>query len=169
MESKEVREKVYVFGSNLRGFHGAGTAGMAMRGESKNTWRHDERFLKAMKAPIGHEDRVGLRAIYGIAEGLQQGTLGKGWAIPTVTRPGARRSISLKNIKNSIKKLWIYASEHPEYDFIYTPLGCGYAGYKPAEMFKIISELLEELELPKNLHHIKTVYKDVLKIDNADT
>lgn len=160
MEKKESkRESILVFGSNLQGFHGAGDAGVAMRGVSENTWRQDPVFLRAMKAALGHKDRIGLRAVYGIAEGLQQGTEGKGWAIPTVTRPGAKRSISLDKIKLSLKVLWQFATQHAEYDFTFTPLGCGYAGYTKEEMLKVIQELDREITTPSNLSHVVNTYK----------
>jgi hypothetical protein len=38
--------EVLVFGSNRSGFHGAGSAGLAFRGDSRNTWRSDPFFLR---------------------------------------------------------------------------------------------------------------------------
>ena len=155
------RENVFIFGSNLGGFHGAGSAGLAMRGEAKNTWRTDQRFLRAMKAPKGtkgDDDRKGLRAVYGVAEGLQRGTEGLGYGVPTVVRPGAKRSIPLEKIGESLKKLWLCAAEHPEYDFTYTPLGCGYAGYTPEEMLATVRAVMKEVPTPKNLGDVEAVY-----------
>lgn len=151
-------EIIYVFGSNLQGFHGAGGAGLAMRGDRSNNWRQDARFLKAMKAPVGHDDRKGEKAVYGVAEGLQQGRRGKGWAIPTVTKPGARRSISLSAIKTSLEKLRTFAIEHPEYEFECDRLGCGYAGYEALEILKLIEEMEKDQPLPENLESLKSVY-----------
>jgi hypothetical protein len=37
-------DEVFVFGSNRDGFHGAGSAGLACRGDASNSWRSDERF-----------------------------------------------------------------------------------------------------------------------------
>lgn len=165
-ETEVKRESVYVFGSNLGGFHGAGSAGMAMRGTAahlgKDGWRSDAHFLRAMKAPYGHADRMGLRAVYGVAEGLQQGTQGLGWAIPTVTRPGARRSIALTTIQVSLKTLWLYATLHPEYDFIYAPLGCGYAGYTPAEMLEVVRAVAKEVPTPANLSGVEAAYSTIV-------
>ena len=40
--------EVFVFGSNFSAFHGAGAAGYAQRGDSKNTWRTDKKFQEAL-------------------------------------------------------------------------------------------------------------------------
>lgn len=159
MEEVKKRESILVFGSNLQGFHGAGSAGLAMRGSADNTWRTDANFLRAMKAPVGHADRIGLRAVYGVVEGLQQGTQGKSWAIPTVTRPGARRSVPLGDIQKSLHKLWQFAIQHPEYDFEFSKLGCHYAGYTSDEMLKVIQNVASELATPRSLLHVESIYQ----------
>lgn len=91
-------EQVFVFGSNASGFHGAGSAGQAMRGDACNTWRHDPAFLRAMKSPVGSAGRVGLWAVYGVARGPMLGTSGKSYAVQTVTDTGKKRSLPLADI-----------------------------------------------------------------------
>jgi len=127
-------ENIFVFGSNEQGFHGAGSAGYAMRGDSKNTWRKDRDFLKAMSAPPNSPNRKGKFAEFGIGRGFQEGKEGKSYAICTVTRPGNKRSISLDDIFRQICDLLFFAKEHQEYIFQCTPIGCGYAGYTEQEM-----------------------------------
>lgn len=143
--------KVFVFGSNSTGFHGAGSAGYAMRGDSRNTWRQDAAFLKAMKAPEGHPDRIGKLAVFGIAEGFQTGLEGSSYAIVTVTRPGLRRSIPITKIREQLVTLWRFADTHPEYEFEMTLLGCGYAGYRAIEMLGVIRSIIAEFGLPDNI------------------
>lgn len=128
---------IFVFGSNEGGFHGAGAAGYAMRGTSANTWRDDPAFLAAMKAPIGSQTRRGKWAVFGIGRGFQQGTEGCSYAIATVTKPGAKRSIPLKEIAAQMKELGQFASEHPEMEFFCAIVGGGYNGYSKEEINKL--------------------------------
>ncbi len=126
--------EVFVFGSNRSGFHGAGAAGYACRGTAENTWRTDEWFLKAMKAPVGSPDRVGKWAVYGVGRGWQQGREGMSYAIQTIEKPGMKRSTSRDNIEDQFIRLFVFALEHPEWQFLMTPVGAGLSGYTAAEM-----------------------------------
>jgi len=126
--------EVFVFGSNSTGFHGAGSAGLACRGDAKNTWRADEWFLNAMKAPIGSPNRIGKWAVYGMARGYQVGKEGRSYAIETIKRPGMRRTTSLAVIEEQLKQMFEFAKKNPNLRFLMTPIGAGYAGYTDAEM-----------------------------------
>lgn len=125
---------VFVFGSNLQGFHGAGSAGFAFRGESANTWRSDSSFLSALRAPVGSPLRVGKLAVFGIARGLQHGHSGYSYGIVTCTKPGARRSVPIESILLEIISLLKFAASHPNFHFECSPIGCGYSGYSTSEM-----------------------------------
>ena len=129
--------QVWVFGSNATGFHGCGGAGLACRGESYNTWRRDEWFLKAMQAPAGSPDRIGKWAIYGVARGYMEGSEGKSYAIQTIQKPGKKRSTSLQEIQKQLAEMWDFSAAHPELQFILTPIGEGYAGYSHKEMQEV--------------------------------
>lgn len=157
---------VFVFGSNASGFHGAGSAGEAFRGDSRNNWRQDANFLTAIGAPAGSEEKVGLRAIFGQSRGLMQGSEGYGYGICTVTKPGRRRSITRKEIACQLRELFRFAKEHPELTFNLTPVGCGYAGYSRLEMQEIIDWLLTTEGQPANLNNI-ACYKQA--VFNKDT
>lgn len=148
---------ILVFGSNEQGFHGAGGAGLAMRGESANTWRTDYKFLAAMNAPPGHPDRIGVRAIFGVSRGFQQGHAGASYAICTVTRPGHRRSIPLSEIARQLFTLAAFARSRPDDTFDILNIGTGYAGYTPAEMETIWSSI----DLPPNCTRRSTVSADI--------
>lgn len=126
--------EVFVFGSNLSGFHGAGAAGLAMRGNPDNTWRLDEAFLDAAEAPEGSPERVGKWAVFGVGEGFQRGKEGCSYAIPTVTRAGSKRSISLNEILGSLIKLSEFATQHPELTFYCCIMSGGYNGYSYQEI-----------------------------------
>ena len=80
--------EIFVFGSNRDGFHGAGGAGLACRGDAANTWRRDDWFKRAMVAPPGDPARVGRWAVFGVARGFQVGRSGRSYAVQTIERPG---------------------------------------------------------------------------------
>lgn len=153
--------EVFVFGSNLDGFHGAGAAGFALRGDSRNNWRTDNVFLQMVRAKRLGASRndpqlQGKWAIFGVGEGFQQGKEGCSYAIPTVTRPGARRSIPLDKIFGSFMKLSAFAAEHPEMTFYLCIKGGGYNGYSHEEIFGVYSRWLktnppENISIPFNM------------------
>jgi hypothetical protein len=128
--------EVFVFGSNLRGFHGAGTAGLAMRGTAKNDWRDDKAFLAALASPPRSPSRLGKWAMLGIAEGFMQGREGMSYAIPTISSPGKKRSITPETIGQSVVRLFLYATDHPQLRFLITPLGENYAGWTKMEVWQ---------------------------------
>ena len=133
--------KVIVFGSNSQGFHGAGSAGYAMRGTPLNTWRKDPDFLRAMKGP----DKRGKWAVLGVSRGFQQGKCksGASYAIETCTKPGAKRSLSLYEIVEQVEELIDFIKEHPDFQFGLTGFGAGYSGW-PVETMKPIWERILE-------------------------
>lgn len=146
-------EKIFVFGSNLQGFHGAGSAGLAFRGTPANTWRTDPLFLKALHAHPSSPDKIGKLAVFGIAKGLQHGHDGSSYAIVTVTKPGAKRSIPLANIRSQICDLINFAKNNPQLVFTCSPFGCGFAGYSPHEMENVWLQAMScEGGLPPNLN-----------------
>lgn len=132
---KELREnEVFVFGSNSTGFHGAGAAGLACRGDSRNTWRYDEWFLKARNSPKGSPKRIGKWAVYGIPHGFQEGSEGRIYAIETIKRAGRKRSTSLEFIHKQLIDLMEFAKENKQYEFLITNIGSHLAGYSVKEM-----------------------------------
>ena len=122
-------DQVFVFGSNNSGFHGAGSAGFAQRGTARNTWRSDAKFLAALKTPLGDLSRRGKWAELGVGRGFQQGSDGMSYAIATVTRPGARCSISLDEIHAQFMELGEFALERHELEFLMGVAGGGYNGW----------------------------------------
>lgn len=145
------QNQVFVFGSNLDGFHGAGAAGLACRGDARNNWREDQWFLKAMKSPVGSPNRIGWWAVYGIARGFQIGKIGKSYAIPTVTKPGKKRSISILDIGNSLRDLYNFAENRSDLEFLITKIGLGLAGYSLQEMQDLFKNTQEMFVAPDNI------------------
>ncbi len=143
--------QVFVFGSNTGGFHGAGSAGYAMRGTAANTWRTDKTFLRAMQAPIGHPDRIGRWAVYGIARGWQQGYEGASYAIQTIQRPGEKRSTPLSEIEDQIADLFYWARQHSDNEVLFTPVGTGLSGWTAEEMADTLKRAVKRFDyVPKN-------------------
>jgi hypothetical protein len=115
---------IFVFGSNLAGRHGAGAALAAAR-----QWG----------------------AGYGCGVGLQ----GHSYAIPT--KDGRDRSIPLSDprqtlpldvITGHVATFIAFARLHPEWTFRVTPIGCGLAGHKPADIAPMFRDAPENCQLP---------------------
>lgn len=147
--------EVFVFGSNATGFHGAGSAGQAMRGDARNTWRTDAAFLAAKDAPAHSPLRVGHWAVFGQARGPMQGHSGKSYAVQTIVRPGQRRSLPLGEIRSQLVTLLDFVRRRPHLTFLVTPLGEGSAGYTRAEMEATWEAALGGQPLPTNMRFIQ--------------
>jgi hypothetical protein len=135
--------KVFIFGSNGTGFHGAGSAGYAFRGDSKNNWRECLIMKEAIKHGPGFKGKI---AEFGKARGFQTGTLKNvgSYAIQTVIAPGKLRSIPLKEIESQIDELILFMRKNPSWEFCLTPIGTGYAGYKIEEIKPLLNKCLNE-------------------------
>jgi hypothetical protein len=129
--------EVFVFGSNLGAFHGAGAAGYAQMGTSKNEWRTNPEFqlaYAALKQKNGDrihnpKDLVGKWSILG-SNGLMQGREGKSYGLITTEAPGKQGCVNDAFLLKEIQKLFICAKEHPELTFL-----CSNFGLKRPEGF----------------------------------
>lgn len=134
-------DEVFVFGANTSGWHGAGSAGFASFGKAGNVWRE---FDYASK-PNGWKGKWNVK---GQSEGPMLGTEGKSYAIPTVTRAGAKRSIPLPEIKKSIEKFYNFAKSRPHLKFFVAQENkMGLNGYAPEELATIYSG-----DIPENVY-----------------
>lgn len=90
----------------------------------------------AARAALNH-----FGAIWGQGVGLQ----GQSYAIPTM-HGGVNR------IQPYVDEFIIFAEEHPEMHFLVTPIGCGIAGFTPAEIAPLFvrARNLENVWLPKS-------------------
>lgn len=136
--------QVFVFGSNLQGFHGAGAAGYAQRGTEKNTWRQDKQFLAALRSGPNDPKRHGKWSVLGEGIGFQEGREGKSYAIATVTRAGRKRSMPLSKILAQLKELGEFAKEHQELNFLVAVGGGGLNGWTVEEMQEVYRKWCEE-------------------------
>lgn len=92
---------IFVFGSNLRGVHGAGAALVA--------YEH-----------------------FGACWGTGWGFTGDCYAIPT--KDENIEKMPLSRIEPHVQNFLINAMRYPQYRFLVTAIGCGLAGYKPADI-----------------------------------
>ncbi len=90
----------------------------------------------AARAALNH-----FGAIWGQGVGLQ----GQSYAIPTM-HGGPER------IQPYVDEFIIFAEEHPDMNFLVTPIGCGIAGFTPAEIAPLFARAkdLENVWLPKD-------------------
>lgn len=88
--------EIFVFGSNLQGYHGGGAARLAM-----NQWG----------------------AVWGQGTGLQ----GQTYAIPTMQG-------GIGTIRPYIDQFIKFTQNDPERTFLVTEIGCGIAGFRPADI-----------------------------------
>lgn len=96
-----MRRKIFVFGSNLMGYHGGGAALVASRD-------------------------------YGAVRGVGEGLTGDSYALPTCAAPGL--PLARTEVAQACTRFARFASEHPELDFLLTPVGCGIAGFSTADV-----------------------------------
>ena len=143
--------QVFVFGTNADGFHGAGAAGFAFRGDASNTWRTDRSFLVAMNAPVGSPHRLGRWAVFGVSRGLQQGLQGQSYGIETIRRPGHKRSTPLSEILEQLLEMCQMARLRQDLEFLVAPLGCGLAGYTESEIKALFTQIRDTDGIPDNV------------------
>lgn len=121
----------FVFGSNERGFHGAGAAAFAFLGrELQGNWRD----CPEMKAAVARQkcgvETVGSRAIWGRGRGPQFGVDGRSYAIATARTPGGYRVSENELLKQFIEFLRYAArEENASYAFVLTRVGGGLARF----------------------------------------
>lgn len=149
--------EVFVFGSNLDGFHGAGSAGFASFNVGGNRWRE----FKYNEKPRGW---LGFWNKKGQGEGPQKGSHGKSYALPTVKQITGDRMRSFEEIVGSIKKLYGFAVTRPHLNFLIAQdAKDGLNGHPWEDMAKMFASL----PIPENIfffqpfaEHIRTLQKD---------
>lgn len=134
-------DEVFVYGANKDGFSGSGAAGYATFNEFGNVWRE----YGYQGWPKGAKGKWNVK---GVSEGPMLGAEGKSYAIPTVTRAGAKRSIPLETIKESIQTFYSFAKSRLHLKFFVAQENkTGLNGYSPQEMASIYSG-----EIPENVY-----------------
>jgi hypothetical protein len=82
-------------------------------------------------------------AIYGQGEGLQ----GQSYAIPT--KDADLRSLPLPQIRQHVATFLRFAKSRPDLTFQVTAIGCGLAGYKPADIAPMFLDAPMNCVLPE--------------------
>lgn len=156
-------DEVFVFGSNRAGFHGAGSAGQACRGNSDTDWRSDSRFLRIKGAAEGSAERVGEWAVFGVGRGYQVGRTGRSYAIETIERPGReyRRQTPLADIATQLRALVAFGVSRPDLRFVVTPVGEGYSGFTRSEMADVWAEVHASIPIPASFKFVRLPNGDV--------
>ncbi len=80
-------------------------------------------------------------AIYGQGEGMQ----GQSYAIPTKTE--TLGPMAWREIEKGVERFCAYARTRPDDRFHLTPVGCGLAGHRRADLWKS----LKQIGLPANV------------------
>jgi len=133
-------DEVFLFGANLQGFHAGGAAGWATSLDPKYNWR----LAAYGKLPDGTKGKWNEKGKLG----PQVGTEGKSYALLTVTRAGAKRSISLSDIKKNIEDFYTFAKNRPHLKFFVAQENkVGLNGYLPEELASIYSG-----DIPENVY-----------------
>jgi hypothetical protein len=151
------KDDVFVFGSNLDGFHGAGAAGYASFLESGNVWRKYNYHNK----PYGWK---GAWNIKGVAEGYQVGTCGASYALPTISKCGKKCSLSLDEIKINIEVFYDFARDNPEKTFYVAQTGKpGLNGHNPKDLAVLFSnDIPENVVFEESFAELILEYKEYL-------
>lgn len=120
-------DEIFVFGANQDGFHGAGSAGYASFNRSGNVWR-DYDYGQKPKGWRGKWNRKGFL-------GLQTGEIGSSYALVTVTKARAKRSIPIPQLVQNIRELYLKAATMPDFRFyVAQSHQTGLNGYSAKEM-----------------------------------
>lgn len=115
-------QRVFVFGSNLRGIHGAGAARYA---------------------------HVKLGFPMGMAEGIPFSNP-RAYALPTCSVPGV--PLGLDEIKIHVERFLnrarIFMQDEPDVAFFVSEIGCGFAGFQPEQIAPMFAEAPPNCHLP---------------------
>jgi hypothetical protein len=114
-------DEIFVFGSNLGGIHGRGSA------------LHARRY-------------------YGALQGVGTGRQGHAFAIPTKDR--YLRVLPLATIEQYVKEFLHYASHNTEFRFEVVEIGCGLAGYTPADIAPFFKGFSSNVNLPVSFRKV---------------
>jgi hypothetical protein len=89
------------------------------------------------------EARQKYGAVYGVGDGLT----GCSYAIPT--KGMNLEVLPLDFIEFKVKQFIEFAKAHPEMTFLVARVGCGLAGYKPAQIAPMFQDAPDNCELPE--------------------
>lgn len=82
----------------------------------------------------------------GAINGVGIGEQGNAYAIPTKRTPW--QSMPLDEVEAHVRAFLAYARAHPELQFQVTPIGCGLAGFSPAQIAPMFRDAPANCLLP---------------------
>jgi len=156
MITELAENEVFVFGSNRKHFHGAGAAGFAFSGTTKNDWRTCPLKQNAINRPMEKNPKTDMSNIYGRwavwgRGGHQKGYLGQSYAIITCEFPGGPR-VKIEELEDQLFALLNYCNIRKDLKFLLTAIGTGYAGFTQKEVDLALNNSIVELGgKPENL------------------
>jgi hypothetical protein len=83
-------------------------------------------------------------ALYGQPEGLQ----GASYGIITKELRHDMPPVEIDEVRSGVTRFLSFARLHPEHSFAVTPIGCGLAGFKPAEIAPMFTNAPMNVLLP---------------------
>lgn len=93
------------------------------------------------------------REHHGAVYGVGHGRTGNSYALPTKNRN--IETLSLGYIKDYVDTFIEYAKANPDLQFQLTAIGCGLAGYKPAQIAPMFVEAPSNVQLPPEFQFIR--------------
>lgn len=88
--------------------------------------------------------------LFGAERGVAEGPTGRCYAIP-VKDKAIRHALSLPVIEESVQRFIGYAEHRADLQFLVVQIGCGLAGYKPADiapLFSLYKRIPENVWMP---------------------
>jgi len=152
-------DEVFVFDSNAKGFHGANYAGYASFGVNGNQWR---RFNYGQK-DNGWKGRWNVK---GCGSGMQRGTDGSSYALPTMNSHLSKVGIDKERIIDSITELYKVVVNSQPWKFLvcYKSGDFNLNAYSPLEMagmFHVAGQL------PPNIYFHRSFAELILKFSSS--
>lgn len=92
------------------------------------------------------------RLHFGAVMGNGDGPQGLSYAIPTMQG-------GVDTIRPYVDKFISYAKAHPDETFLVTPIGCGIAGFFPADIAPLFRDAVDV----KNIHLPKSFWKELME------
>lgn len=92
------------------------------------------------------------RLHFGAVMGNGDGPQGQSYAIPTMQG-------GVDTIRPYVDKFISYAKAHPDETFLVTPIGCGIAGFFPADIAPLFRDAVDV----KNIHLPKSFWKELME------
>ena len=80
---------------------------------------------------------------FGAKEGVGEGLTGQSYAFPTIEKLRPYTRVTLDSFQHSVYKLGKCMEEHPELEFLITPLGLGLAGFKVETVAPMLVPLIK--------------------------